>query len=228
MNKKVLQRPKWTSLVDLAYDAIVEAIVDQQLAPEELLNIDALAHQLEMSNTPVREALMRLKGERLVLQSSNRGFIVTPVLTEAEFHHLFETRRLLEVHALRTAVPASSQVEAVVSIAQKMTGMEPGSKYEYFKEFNRTDDEFHHILMGMSPNMFVVKAWQDLHFHLHIARLYTGIGIFDYQDATKEHAEIVGALRAGSLDDAATLLEQHIRKAEKRLIALFDSQRNKL
>lgn len=227
LTKKTLQRPKWASLVDLAYDAIVEAIVDQQLEPEEPLNIDSLAHQLEMSNTPVREALMRLKGERLVLQSSNRGFVVTPMLTEAEFHHLFETRCLIEVHALHSAVVEPSQIEALATITEEMMHMEPGSKYEHFKEFNRTDHEFHRILIQMSPNTFLIKAWQDLHFHLHIARLYTGVGIFDHMDASQEHGKIVNALETGDGERATGLLEQHIKHAEKRLIALFNSQLSK-
>lgn len=226
LNKTMLQRPKWASLVDLAYDAIVEAIVDQQLEPEQPLNIDQLAQQLEMSNTPIREALMRLKGERLVLQSSNRGFIVTPTLTEVEFHHLFETRCVIEVHALRTAVIEPAQIEALATISDDMMHMEPGSKYENFKEFNRTDHEFHRILVDMSPNTFLVKAWRDLHFHLHIARLYTGVGIFDHADASQEHAKIVRALEAGDQEQVVTLLEQHIKHAERRLIALFNSQRD--
>ena len=220
----VIQRPKVASLVDLAYDAIIKAIVDQQLKPGDQLTIDPLARQLEMSNTPVREALMRLKGERIVLQNSNRGFVVSPLLTEEQFHYLFETRRLLELHSLHSVNFEDSQIEQLAALSATMNGMEPGSTYEHFIEFNRADRDFHHILMNMSPNKFLSRAWEDLHFHLHIARLYTGVGIFDHSDASQEHKEIVQALQAGDQDTVTVLMEHHILQAEKRLIALFNSQ----
>ena len=220
----VIQRPKVASLVDLAYDAIIKAIVDQQLKPGDQLTIDPLARQLEMSNTPVREALMRLKGERIVLQNSNRGFVVSPLLTEEQFHHLFDTRRLLELHALHSTTLEDSQIEQLASLSATMNSMEPGSTYEHFIEFNRADRDFHHILINMSPNKFLSRAWEDLHFHLHIARLHTGVGIFDHSDASQEHAEIVQALQAGDKVTVTELMEHHILQAEKRLIALFSSQ----
>ena len=216
-----IQRPKLATLVDLAYDAIMRAIVDQQLKPGEQLTIDPLARQLEMSNTPVREALMRLKGERLVLQQNNRGFIVSPLLTEDEFHHLFETRRIMEIHSLRSASLEQQHVEQLAELSDSMKAMAPGSTYDHFKGFNSADNEFHRLLVSTSPNMFLFRAWEDLHFHLHIARLYIGIGIFDHGDASNEHAEIVRVVRDGKIDQAVELLDQHIGRAEERLIALF-------
>jgi DNA-binding GntR family transcriptional regulator len=59
-----LTRQKHQSLADIAYTALVSAIVNQDFEPGLQLSIDGLARQLSMSNTPVREALMRAHGER--------------------------------------------------------------------------------------------------------------------------------------------------------------------
>ena len=67
-----LQRPERPSLVTLAYEAVVEAIVDRRLEPGSRISIESLADQLEMSTTPIREALMRTVAERLVIQDNNR------------------------------------------------------------------------------------------------------------------------------------------------------------
>src|SRR5687768_8381744 len=101
---KTITRPEHQSLADLAYNALVKAIVNQDFEPGAALSIDGLARQLSMSNTPVREALMRANGERLVRQKTNHGFVVAALLTPNELHQLFDLRHMLEVHALSKAV----------------------------------------------------------------------------------------------------------------------------
>lgn len=219
-----LNRPVHLSLVDLAYAALLKAIVDQAFVPGQLLNIDSLANMLQMSKTPVREALMRLTGERLVVQTNNRGFVVSALLTETQFHYMYETRHLLEIHLMRSAKIDSAVLSMLRESVDKMSNMEPGTTYERYAEFNRIDHEFHRQLLGMSANPFLFKAWEDLHFHLHISRLYIGIGIFDYVEAAKEHDGILKALEAGEPEHAITLLDNHICSAEKRLIALFKNR----
>src|SRR5215213_4192348 len=97
-NYSALSRPQHQSLADIAYNALVKAIVNQDFEPGAPLSIDGLADQLKMSNTPVREALMRANGERLVRQKTNHGFVVAALLTLPELRQLFEVRHLLEVH----------------------------------------------------------------------------------------------------------------------------------
>lgn len=220
-----LNRPIRLSLADLAYAALLKAIVNQAFMPGELLNVDSLANQLQMSKTPVREALMRLTGERLVVQTNNRGFIVSALLTEADFHYLFETRQILELNLLQSVKIDQAVLSRLRADVNKMSKMEPGTTYERYAEFTWTDHEFHRGLLGMSANPFLFEAWEDLHFHLHIARLYIGIGIFDHVEAAKEHDEILTALEAGEQERAVTLLASHIRGAEKRLTALFEYRR---
>jgi len=56
-----VKRPAYLSLADIAYNALIEAIINQEFQPGAQVSIDSLARQLNMSNTPVREALMRAK-----------------------------------------------------------------------------------------------------------------------------------------------------------------------
>ena len=69
------------SLVDFAYERILEAIVDQELAPGSRINLNSLSEEFEISNTPIREALARLTASGLVQQFSNRGFVVSPIIS---------------------------------------------------------------------------------------------------------------------------------------------------
>ena len=73
-----------TVLASTVYDALKERIMDQVYLPGERLNIDGLAADLNLSPTPVREALVRLAAERLVTFESFKGYRVSPLLTPSK------------------------------------------------------------------------------------------------------------------------------------------------
>lgn len=219
-----LRRPPSRSLTDLAYEAIVQVIVDRQYEPGSRLNIDALAAQLEMSNTPVREALTRAAMQRLVLQDNNRGFLVTPLLNEQEYHQLFDVRALLELHALQTSLPDQETLKRLTELAEIMPSMKHGPIYHDFKQFNQADREFHYLLISSSRNAFLIRAWSDLHFHLHVGRLYAGAGVIDFSQALSEHNTIVEALQKNDQRALVETATQHIQHAEARLRQLLPSR----
>lgn len=218
-----LRRTPSRSLPDLAYEAIIQAIVDRQYDPGSRLNIDALAAQLEMSNTPVREALTRAAMQRLVLQDNNRGFIVAPLLNEREYHQLFEVRALLELHALQSSLPDQDIMKRLTELAEIMPSMKHGTIYRDFKQFNQADREFHYLLISSSRNSFLIRAWSDLHFHLRVGRLYAGEGIIDFSQALLEHSAIVAALQKNDQQALVEAANQHIQHAEVRLRHLLPS-----
>jgi DNA-binding GntR family transcriptional regulator len=135
-----LRQPVRTSLVDLAYDTIVEAIVDQAIEPGTRLRIEALCAQLGMSSTPVREALIRAADQGLVSQTTNRGFMVTPLLDPTSFRELYQTRRILELGALGAAGwPDEETGRRLHAFAARMPQMTHGPEFRDFVDFNRAD-----------------------------------------------------------------------------------------
>jgi DNA-binding GntR family transcriptional regulator len=212
-----LTRPEYQSLADIAYNALVNAIINQDFEPGAQLSIDGLAKQLSMSNTPVREALMRANGERLVRQKTNHGFIVADLLTSAALHQMFELRHLLETHALASSDPTSDSILELRNIVERMTNTTDGAVYNDYKDYLLLDHQFHRTLVGMRGNSFILKAWEDLHVHLHLSRLYTGIGLFDSRDSLHEHWAIVQTLERNEKDTAVQLLNKHIKEVENRL-----------
>jgi DNA-binding GntR family transcriptional regulator len=215
-NYSTLKRPEHHSLVDIVYNVLVEAIVNQDFRPGAPISIDSLAKQLNMSNTPVREALMRAKGERLVEQKTNRGFVVSSILTLDELHEMFAVRHLLETHAVGSAVIGDA-VSELADVVAKMARATDGATYMDFQEYLALDHQFHRILVGLAKNNFLLKAWEDLHVHLHLSRLYTGVGLIDRDESLKEHQDILAAVQEKDGDRVTTLLGQHIRRVEARL-----------
>jgi DNA-binding GntR family transcriptional regulator len=219
-----LRRPAKLSLPDLAYETIVEAIVDGRLGSGTRLSIDHLARELDMSNTPIREALSRAAAERLVNQQPNRGYTVAPLLSEDDYHHLFNVRHLLEVHALSVGALDTIDLSRLVTFNAKMAEASSGPSYREFSSFNKQDRDFHSALVRASGNPFLISAWDNLHFHLHVGRLYTGAGVIDRTEALEEHTAIIDALHGGDRQQVIEYLSRHIRQAEDRLKQLLHTE----
>ncbi|MEP7290934.1 MAG: GntR family transcriptional regulator [Chloroflexota bacterium] len=219
-----LSRPEHQSLADIAYNALVAAIVNQDFEPGAPLSIDGLAKQLAMSNTPVREALMRANGERLVEQKTNHGFVVANLLTTEELHQLFDVRYLLETYALSTARLNAAAIAEFKHLADQMDSVSDGAVYNDYKDYLLLDHNFHRTIVSLSENAFLLTAWLNLHVHLHLSRLYTGIGLFDRGDSATEHRAIVDQLAQGNRNRAVELLSQHIRRVEKRMKEFLSAQ----
>lgn len=221
-----LKRPKHLSLVDIAYQVLVEAIVNQVFEPGTQINIDMLASELNMSNTPVREALMRVMGERLVEQKTNKGFIVTNFLNPDELRNIFAVRHLLETHALLTGRITAKDIDELSNLAKQMRIANDGLVYEDFKDYLQADHLLHRTIVALSGNEYLVKSWEDLNVHLHLSRLYTGIGLFDRTHSTAEHLDIIEALEHNDRQQAVERLSTHIHDVEMRLVGFLESLNN--
>ena len=93
---------------DDVYEAVKALVMEHTLAPGDRVNIDALARELEVSPTPVREALARLESDGLVRKRPLAGYTVTPLLTRQEFTDMFDMRLVLEGAAARWAAERAS------------------------------------------------------------------------------------------------------------------------
>jgi len=209
------------SLTDLAYQALLEAIYDRTYAPGAQLNIDALARSLDISVTPVREALVRAASERLVIQESNKGFRVAPLLTRDEYHQLFEFRRLLELEAVSRATIDEEVIASLGAALRSMRSAGQGSRYEDLRAFSSGDHDFHRAFIASANNQFLTAAWDDLHHFMHVHRLYTRAGVFDLADAHAEHAAIVDAARGGDVRELTEAMRAHLSASERRLGTLL-------
>ncbi|MEY4712885.1 MAG: hypothetical protein RIS88_2335, partial [Pseudomonadota bacterium] len=94
-----------TTLSEQTYETLKERILDKTLPAGAKLNIDALSRELDVSSSPIREALARLEGERLVVSEVYAGCSVAPEPTSAYLHSLLDCRVVLEGHCARIGAP---------------------------------------------------------------------------------------------------------------------------
>ena len=148
------------SLVDIAYDALREAITSGAMLPGTRLREAALARHFAISTTPVREALRRLDREGLVRLSPNRGAIVAE-FDLREILDLFEIREVLECRAVRRA--AAQRVRDVRAAEDVLAAAAKQIAQRDRVEWNRLEVAFHRAINDVSGNFELAELTERTH-----------------------------------------------------------------
>ncbi len=211
------------SIVDGVYDDIYERLMSLDIAPGMRIPIDTIARELNVSQTPVREALSRLEREGLVRKAHLIGYSAAPQLTRKQFDDLYKFRLLLEPEGTRLAAlnmtPANLAIveAAAAAMGQGEAPMDRNSRYS---RFARADAHFHDTILKIAGNEVIRSALFNQHVHLHIFRLMFHVRVT--QEALQEHERLLAAFRAGDAAAAEAAMRAHIQCSYDRLVPAFD------
>ena len=200
--------------------------MEQHIAPGARVNIDLLARQLNVSPTPVREALARLEMDALVIKEPLRGYTISPTLDAKAFKDLYDLRQLLEPFAARAAAERRDD-KALRALDREINDMRQtveasggsaGKGYREYRDFAWQDARFHEIIAGTSGNTLLSDTLRRLRSHLHLYRLYH----LYYMTAeigtatVLEHERIFAAIQAGDANRAEMAMIDHINRSRDR------------
>lgn len=173
-NRPIKKAPRQSVLSDEVYGVIKAKIFDHEIAPGQHVNIDALAIQLEVSHTPIRESLARLESDGLILKEPLKGYSATNLLTMKEFHDLFEFRLLVEPWSAERAAHVIDEAGANALSAEIITARASLqlSDFEQIQALTEHDARFHLLISRISGNETVRRAFEGTHCHLHLYRLF--------------------------------------------------------
>lgn len=204
------------SLVELAYERLLSMLVTMKIAPGAHISIEALARELEISQTPIREALTLLEAQKLAHKIPNVGFRAADLLTRQEINDLFELRLLIEPRAAAFAAERSSQqsFEALTRLAGELARITQASEIDY-AQFAEGDARLHHLVATASGNRFIAETIEGLHVHLHIFRFLFRTNATE--KAVNEHATIIEALLARDPAAADAAMRAHLQASHARM-----------
>jgi DNA-binding GntR family transcriptional regulator len=215
--------PRRQMLTDSVYDEIRQQLVDHDVEPGSKLNITGLAAQLDVSPTPVREALARLEADGLVIKRSLAGYTAAPLLSGKDFDDLFEMRVLLEPAAAARAATriGAEDLDMLSEHLQEMRKAQHDTSRETLRLFVHHDALFHGLIASTGGNALMDDTLKRFHAHTHLYRLYFRDGIAE--ETCREHERIIQALREADPEVAGAAMRTHIRRAQTRLLpALTD------
>ncbi|ENO91273.1 transcriptional regulator [Thauera sp. 28] len=223
------------TLVEGAYQRLRRDIIEGVHAPGEKLRVEHLKDQYDVGAGTLREALLLLVTDALVVTQGQRGFRVAPI-SIADFEDITRTRVLLETEALRQSITlGGDDWEASVVAAfhrlsraeEKLADHDPGTTEEWEKR-NRA---FHEALISASPSRWI-RHFQNILYQQ--SERYRRISPFRQpieRDIHAEHQALFDATLARDTTRATSILTEHILRtldAVKRMPTDFFTGKKKL
>lgn len=207
------------TLTEQLTERLVAAIVSGELAPGEKLSEPELAQRFGTSRGPLREALQRLEGMRLVERRPNVGARVAEV-GQRELVDLYNVREALEGMACRLAASSITPDEIVaLRVLLDLHEQRPDVKEDrgYFQADALTD--YHAHLVQASRNAELIALLDQLSHRVRLYRYRSSHMTSRPQRALKEHHQILDAIEAGDGELAELLMRRHIRAARQSVEA---------
>jgi DNA-binding GntR family transcriptional regulator len=186
-----------------------------------VVSIDGTARELDVSPTPVREALARLEHTGMVRRVALKGYRVAPVFTQEDFAELMEARLAIEPVNARLACERINQsgLAELEQAVEDLKSAPRGPSFAEFKDYLEADERFHQLIARQTGNQFMEAAYAALGGQVQRFRLFGGVGITDADHAIAEHQAVLDAVSTGDPGKAAAAMAEHIRKVRSRAIA---------
>ncbi|PSM40372.1 GntR family transcriptional regulator [Streptomyces dioscori] len=210
------------------YEVLLTQLMDGRRKPGEPLNIGALSRELEVSQTPLREALARLEHSGLVQREALRGYFVAPVFTKREMTKLAAARELIEpAIAAESALRRTPEFLADLAVTideLSRSGVSADTDSDAFRLYWTSDARFHNLIAAQADNLFLEGAFHALSGHVQRFRLFMKAGHAYAGQAADEHQGILDALASGDPSAAAEAMLSHVRAASERALVKHDGE----
>lgn len=221
MRTQLRERSNGTSARDQAYAALRDAIVAARLEPGRRLSENQLAELIGVSRTPVRDALARLRDERLVAIVPQLGTFVTFIDQEAVADAHF-VREALEVEAVRIAAQKAT-AESVAALTANLDAQQRAVDADDAEAFARLDDDLHHLLCDLSGREVAWRLSERTRGQLDRVRLLSLPEAGYRGQMLAEHRAVVDAVAAHDADAAEAQLRHHLRMVLSQLPAIREA-----
>src|SRR4030095_3532902 len=204
------------------YDALRTEILALTLARGQLLDETSLAERFDLSRSPVREALIRLAAEDLVVTLPNRSTIVAPI-DLASFPKYVDALDIAQRMTSRLAAALRTEAD-LATMASRQRKFEAAVKSGDHLAMSEANKDFHMAIAEDGPSPYFIAFYEKLldqgrrMLHLHfefLERTHEGYLLTD------EHHEMLAAIKAKDVARADTLAHDHTRQFRDSFIAFM-------
>ncbi len=206
------------TLSEKAYDEIKNAICDGTITAGTLLSENALAQQLGMSRTPVREAMRALESEGWLDIRSGIGAYVRP-LSSKDIEDLYEVRCLLEVQAAKTSIfhITDEEISDFEIRFQSLLDTVQSSSDPDLALFSSLDWELHELIVDRCQNTYIKNI---MHSNMANMKRYLSLSaeaLNDLHESTLQHIHLLSLIRKRDTGTFCAALDEHLKWASSFL-----------
>jgi DNA-binding GntR family transcriptional regulator len=198
------------SLRDQALRVIREGMVSGELVPGEIYSATALATQLGVSASPVREAMLTLVNQGLMEAVRNRGFRVLP-LDDNDRREIYEMRELLEVPATASLAGRQEIIDAYEKFRAVADEIVASARSGDLTNYLDADRRFHLGLLEFGNNDRLVTTIDGLRDQTRLYGLKAMSEKGTLVTSAEEHLPILDSIVAGDSENVRDLMQHHLR-----------------
>lgn len=215
------------TLTEAAYQKIKDMIINMELEPGQVVSIQYLSEELDISQTPVREALINLSNDDLINYERRRKIQVSE-FNEEDIKKAYEARRICETSLIKE-VAKNPPVKMLKNLRRDIKKiLESSSKGVYFELYHETDLELEKIVIKSIENEFITNMFDYLkNQSLRLRFLAEAIEVESRRNiihqGSKEHLAIINALLEGNQYKAKETTINHLQKSQKRALDAFQN-----
>jgi DNA-binding GntR family transcriptional regulator len=202
-----------SNLRDQALSVLRERLVSGDLIPGEIYSASALAVELGVSTSPVREAMLTLVNQGLMEIVRNRGFRVT-ALSERERVEISQLRMLLEVPVMVSLAGDPRVVEQQLELSRRALEIVDAAQQGDIPRYLEADRRFHLDLIALTGNQKLTDYIDHLRDRTRLFNLATLSEEGRLIDSAEEHQAILDALVAGDRAATERLMRHHLQHIE--------------
>jgi DNA-binding GntR family transcriptional regulator len=208
-----IARDSATTTQDYAYARLRNAIMVGAVRPGTALTFRGLAEALDLSPTPIREAVRRLSSEKAITVLENRRLMV-PDMSEGRFEELVQLRIVLETYAAERALPYLSEID-IEAMRKLDDAMDGALAMRDLDTLTRINQEFHKYLYCLNPFQTVMplieSVWLQLGpFQRQVIEDIETVPLVDH------HKEMLAAMGARDVEALCTAIERDVQDGSIR------------
>ena len=206
------------------YEYLLEAIISNKIPAGATIVENDISAELNMSRTPIREALKELEAEGLVCRYPSIGTVVSQI-TPHDVEEIFALRILLEMYALQSSWDKITD-EELDEVEQLFSNLDLDSSKDAYQE---SDRRLHLLIINKAGNRRLKKFLDLLNSQIERFRRVAAFSATRPEKSKKEHLEIIAFLRKRDLKASEESLKKHlinVRNSTLEVARLFAMETN--
>jgi len=228
LSAKIQRIPK-QPLAVTAYEIIIKKIICLEYKPSQHLEENQLVEDLEIGRTPIREALVRLQGEKMVESHSQKGFIVRPI-TLQNTKAMFESMHIFEFGVVDVAINKNCSI-FIEKMKKSNNDVKKSILSNQIFKLVEANHDFHMNFAKCSQNEFLIHAVNEVRKEAKRLSYLSYNNAIDpqrpldihYKSVTQEHDQIIDSLVKKDKEKLKQLLQEHIEIFRQRIILFMTS-----
>jgi len=200
------------------YNLLKEQIVTGRITQGSPMRPDTIAKQLNVSTTPVREAIQRLELDGLTVKFPYQGWFVR-VYNEPQIRELYEFRTTLERMGIRLACQNVTKADVKWLLENQVVGRSAIKAHD-LEQYNIYNRDFHSAILRIAKNSYLISAMDQVTHQCEMFAVKSEQIEGRPPRAVEEHEELIKLLEAGKQKQAEELMQSHILSALEDILRI--------